>query len=262
MSTASPCSFLFSLPCLKEGGIFEENEGGIPLREIFFKGEAFASDVVDNVPENCRVGFGNRMEKKNFAVMNASGNSFKSFLVFRLVCRVPIRIGETPANGAVAHFLQKSKASFGKSAFRRTEKIHIVTEVFGDIIMQIRNLRIHFFHCNFCHIRVAGAVVSHNVAFINHSLNKFRLSFCIGKGNKENRGNAFFFEHVENLGSISVFITFVEGEVNLSLMLFAVAVKIRIPFSIFRLEPYAGYGFSGFVKICSGTPGNLFTSEI
>lgn len=57
MSTAWPCSFLFSLPCLKGGGIFEENDGGIPLRKIFFKGKTFVSDIIDNVAENCGVRF-------------------------------------------------------------------------------------------------------------------------------------------------------------------------------------------------------------
>ena len=36
MSTAKPCSFLFSLPCLKGGGIFEENDGGILFYGRYF----------------------------------------------------------------------------------------------------------------------------------------------------------------------------------------------------------------------------------
>ena len=128
--------------------------------------------------------------------------------------------------------------------------------------MKIRNFRIHFFHRYFGHIRVSCAVVSDNVAFVNHAPDKFRFGFCIGKSHEENRGNAFFFKHVKNFGSVSVFITFVKGKINFSFVLFAVPIKIRIPFGIFRLKPDAGYGFSGFVKVCSGAPGNLFDSKI
>ena len=98
------------------------------LRKIFFKSESPASDMIDNVPENCGICCGNRMKKENFSVVDAAGDLFKSLLLFRLVFRVPVRIGKTPANCAVIHLLQKGKASFGKSAFRRAEKIHIVSE--------------------------------------------------------------------------------------------------------------------------------------
>ena len=38
---------------------------------------------------------------------------------------------------------------------------------------------------------------SKNVAFVDHSFNKFRFGFRIGKGDEEHRGNVFFLEHVE-----------------------------------------------------------------
>ena len=128
--------------------------------------------------------------------------------------------------------------------------------------MKVGNFGVHFFHGDGGHVGVAGAVVSKNVAFVDHPLNKFRFGFCIGKGDEENGGNVLFFKNVKNFGSVAVFVTFVEGEINFSFVLFAVAVKIRVPFGIFRLEPDAGDGFSGFVKIRSGTPWNLFGSKV
>ena len=67
-------------------------------RKIFFKSESLASDMIDNVPENCGICCGNRMKKKNFSVVDAAGDSFKSLLLFRLVFRVPVRISKTPEN--------------------------------------------------------------------------------------------------------------------------------------------------------------------
>ena len=128
--------------------------------------------------------------------------------------------------------------------------------------MKIRNFRICFIHGDFCHIRVARAVVSEDMTFVDHSLDKFRFAFRIGKGNEENGGNAFFFQYVKNLGGVSVFITFVESEINFAFVFLADSVKIRIPFGVLLLELDAGNGFSGGIKIRSGAPGNLFGAEI
>ena len=137
---------------------------------------------------------------------------FQRLCRFGLCIGFPVHIGIAPEQGAVAAFLCRLQRRLGVFPAGTPEILHFIAVIVQHILVQIQNLCLCLGFGQRGQAGVGHAVVAQNVSLRNHAVHKVSFLFGVVAGEEKDGAHLFFFQRVQDLSGIAVFIALVKGQ--------------------------------------------------
>jgi len=146
-----------------------------------------------------------------------SSDKFAECLLFcGLLILIPVYIGKTPEKSLISQFLRHFLLAFTVFALGWTIELgHGLSGSFCvEVFQLLKLLGEGVYGGYFRHIRMMVGVITHSVAFLDHSFHQIRAGGDEISNHKESGRGIVLFQCIQDSGCVSVFIAAVKGEVN------------------------------------------------
>ena len=148
--------------------------------------------------------------------MQLRNDLLQGFCLIRLVICHPIPMGKAPEYGAITEGLIQCQELLAENTGRAAEQVHVVVKVFFDVVVETHDILSGSIESETGHAVcwMGIAVIADNVSLIDHALYQLRLRFRIGHRDEEDSADILFFQNIQNLRCVAIFIAFVKGQID------------------------------------------------